>query len=159
MEATLCPDCPSSSFVGWECAAECAILEDCEDCQECRDGEGESVGMECCDSFDCLLPSPALSATRIAPRIPTNAQGEHHSIKPLQYAQGLALDCNQCSETTQIDPHARPYLASGHVTPANVAELATAPIAGLGELLGGLDGKVIEEIVSSPPLILSLRDR
>ena len=41
--STLCPDCPSSSFVGWECAAECAIIQDCADCQECCEGERESV--------------------------------------------------------------------------------------------------------------------
>ena len=101
--------------------------------------------MECCDSFDCLLPSPASSATRIA----TNAHGAYHPNKPVQYAEGLALDCNECSETTQIDPQARRYSASGHATPVDVATTASSPIAGLGELLGALDGKVIEEIVSS----------
>ena len=149
--STLCPDCPSSSFVGWECgAAECEIKEDC--CEECCDGDGESVAMECCDSFDCLLPSPALSATRSPP----SAHG-HAVYKPLQYAEGLALDCNQCSESTATNPERHQYRPSGTVTPLEAVQLSSAPVSGLGELLGALDGNVIEEIVSHSVVVFARR--
>ena len=137
--SALCPDCPSSSFVGWECAAECAVMEDC---QECYDGE--SGLMECCEDFDCLLPSPALSAART----PKNSQGPYRPIDTVQYPNGLALECNECLETAQPKPPAPPFRTSGTVTPVDVVGAMTPPITGLGELLGALNGSVIEEIVS-----------
>lgn len=117
--------CPSASFIGWD------------DCQECAN----ELEVQCCD-LDCF------------PANATVSQDQYSQNQDVDY--GFLDDCSECYSTAhppvEIWNQASSVSGSSTATMHGASTPSTSPdippAQGLGDLLGALDGKVIEDILN-----------